>query len=62
MIKIYLGCYVSSRSPSDVGSTATNCSCTLLVISYQGRRRRSGRCGYGRTIILPKMVLAGPRF
>ena len=28
---IYLCCYVSSLRPSDVGSTVTNCSCTLLI-------------------------------
>ena len=27
---IYLCCYVSSCCPIDVGSTVTNCSCTLL--------------------------------
>ena len=31
---IYLCCYVSSHPPSDVGSTVTNCSCTLLIIGY----------------------------
>ena len=28
---IYLCSYVSSRRPSDVWSTVTNCSCTLLI-------------------------------
>ena len=28
---IYLYCYVSSRRPSDVRSTVTNCSCILLT-------------------------------
>ena len=28
---INLCCYVSSRRPSDVGSTVTNCFCTLLI-------------------------------
>ena len=28
---IYLCCNVSSRRPSDVGSTMTNCSCTLII-------------------------------
>ena len=28
----------------------------------QGRRRRYGRSGHGRTTFLPKMVLAGPCF
>ena len=28
---ICLCCYVSSRRPSDAGSTVTNCSCTLLT-------------------------------
>ena len=28
---IYVCCYVSLRRPSDVGSTVTNCSCTLLT-------------------------------
>ena len=31
---IYLCCYVSSRRPSDVGCTVTNCSCTLLIIGH----------------------------
>ena len=32
---IYLCCcYVSSRRPSDVGSTVTKCSCTLLIIGH----------------------------
>ena len=31
---IYLCCYFSSRRPSDVGSTATNYSCTLLIIDH----------------------------
>ena len=31
---IYLCCYVSSRRSSDVGSTVTNCSCTLLIIGH----------------------------
>ena len=28
---IYLCCYISLRRPSDVGSTVTNHSCTLLI-------------------------------
>ena len=28
----------------------------------QGRRRRYGRSGYGRTTFLPEMDLAGPHF
>ena len=31
---VYLYCYVSSRHPSDVGSTGTNYSCTLLIIGH----------------------------
>ena len=32
---IYLCCcYVSSRRPSDAGSTVTKCSCTLLIIGH----------------------------
>ena len=30
----YLCCHVSSRRPSDVESTLTNCSCTLLIIGH----------------------------
>ena len=29
---------------------------------FQGRRRRCGRSGYGRTTFLPEMDLAGPHF
>ena len=31
---IYVCCYVSSRRPSDVGSSVTNCSRTLLIIGH----------------------------
>ena len=31
---IYLFCYVSSRRPSEIGSTVTNCSCTWLIIGH----------------------------
>ena len=32
------------------------------MVRKQGRRRRSGRSGYGRTTFFPEMVLAGPHF
>ena len=33
-----------------------------ILPKSQGRRRQSGRSGYGLTTFLPEMVLAGPRF
>ena len=33
-----------------------------IEVIDQGRRRRSGRSGYGRTTFLPKMVIVGPHF
>ena len=34
MMMMTYRCYVSSRRPSDVGSTVTKCSCILLIIGH----------------------------
>ena len=37
-------CYTSLRHPSDVGSTVTKCSCTLLIIGHTEGSLNQSRC------------------